>query len=203
MTIRALVYALVVHFLSGGRGGEDQLTEWIHRAYRYSQRSKRSHPSLEVVAALERMLQAPDAFLTAFEPLLESADPWVRALARVHVGKSRIVLGAGGQDGLDADAHLKTALAEFRALGERFGMWLALTELADRIAVRGDLAGACELYEQAVAVLIETGAVEDVIPIRSRQAQLYWLLGDAGRERVGHGRRATLRGTGPLAERAG
>src|SRR5262249_12919759 len=26
--------------------------------------------------------------------------------------------------------------------------------------------------------LIETGAVEDVIPIRSRQAQLYWLLGD-------------------------
>jgi tetratricopeptide (TPR) repeat protein len=102
----------------------------------------------------------------------------VRALARVHVGKSRIVLGVGGQDGLDADAHLKTALAEFRALGDRFGMWLALTELADRIAVRGDLAGACELYEQAVAVLIETGAVEDVIPIRSRQAQLYWLLGE-------------------------
>ena len=88
------------------------------------------------------------------------------------------MLGAGGQDGLDADANLKTALEEFRALGDRFGMWLALTELADRIAVRGDLAGACELYEQAVAVLIETGAVEDVIPIRSRQAQLYWLLGD-------------------------
>src|SRR5579863_6975320 len=176
--VRALVYALVVHFLSGARGDERQLAEWIHRAYRYSQRSERSHPSLEVVAALERMLQAPDAFLTAFEPLLESADPWVRALGRVHVGKSRIVLGAGGQDGLDADAHLRTALAEFRALGDRFGMWLALTELADRIAVRGDLAGACELYEQAVAVLIETGAVEDVIPIRSRQAQLYWLLGD-------------------------
>ena len=29
-----------------------------------------------------------------------------------------------------------------------------------------------------MAVLIETGAVEDIIPIRSRQAQLYWLLGD-------------------------
>ncbi len=124
------------------------------------------------------MLQAPDAFLTAFEPLLDSADPWVRALARVHVGKARIVLGLGGQDGLDADAHLKTGLDEFRALGDRFGIWLALTELADRVAVRGDLAGACELYDQAVAVLIETGAVEDVIPIRSRQAQLYWLRGD-------------------------
>jgi predicted ATPase len=175
--VRALVYALIVHFVSARRGDEDQLAEWVNRAYRYSQRSERRHPSLEVVAALMRMLQAPDAFLTAFEPLLESADPWVRALARVHVGKARIVLGLGGQDGLDADAHLKRGLAEFRALGDRFGIWLALTELADRIAVRGDLAGAVTLYDQAVAVLIETGAVEDVIPIRSRQAQLYWLLG--------------------------
>ncbi len=176
--VRALVYALVVHFVSSGRGDEHQMVEWIHQAYRYSQRSQRRHPSLELVGALERMLRAPDAFLTAFEPLLESADPWVRALARVHVGKARIVLGLGGQDGLDADRYLEMALAEFRALGDRFGIWLALIELADRIAVRGDLAGACEHYEQAAAVLIETGALEDVIQIRSRQAQLYWLLGD-------------------------
>ena len=177
--IRALVYALIVHFVSARRGDEQQMAEWVDRAHRYSQRSERSHPSLEVVGALMSMLQAPDAFLTAFEPLLDSADPWVRALARVHAGKSRIVFGLGGQDGLDADAYLKTALDEFRALGERFGIWLALTELADRVAVRGDLAGACELYDQAVTVVIETGAVEDVIPLRSRQAQLYWLLGDA------------------------
>jgi DNA-binding SARP family transcriptional activator len=173
--IRALVYALIVHFESGGRGDEHQLVEWIHQAYRYSQRSQRRHPSLEIVGALERMLQARDAFLTAFEPLLDADDPWVRALARLHVGKSRIVLGQGGQD---ADAHLEAALAEFRALGDRFGIWFALIELADRIAVRGELAAACERYDQAVAVLIETGAVEDVIQIRSRQAQLYWLLDD-------------------------
>jgi hypothetical protein len=123
------------------------------------------------------MLQAPDAYLTAFEPLLDSADPWVRALARAHVGKARIVFGQGGPD---ADEYLERALAEFRALGDRFGIWLTLTELADRIAVRGDLAGACAYYEQAAAVLIETGAVEDVVQIRSRQAQLYWLLGDEG-----------------------
>jgi tetratricopeptide (TPR) repeat protein len=116
--------------------------------------------------------------LTAFEPLLVAEDPWVRALARLHVGKARIVLGLGGQDGLDADEHLKMALAEFRALGERFGISFALTELAERIAVRGELADACEHYEQAIAVLTETGAVEDVIQKRSRQAQLYWLLGD-------------------------
>jgi hypothetical protein len=176
--IRALTYALVVHFLSGGRGGEHELAKWIHEAYRYSQRSERRHPSLEVVVALERMLQAPEAFLTAFEPLLDAADPWVRALARLHVGKARIVLGLGGQDGLDADVHLAAALAEFRVLGDRFGIWFALIELAERTAVRGELAAACQLYEQAVAVLVETGAVEDVIQIRSRQAQLHWLLGD-------------------------
>jgi predicted ATPase len=173
--VRALVYGLVVHFLGSGRGDEPQLGEWIHRAHRYSQLSKRAHPSLEVLDALERMLQAPDAYLTAFEPLLDSADPWVRALARAHVGKARIVFGQGGPD---ADEYLKRAFAEFRALGDRFGIWLTLTELAERTAVRGDLAGACQHYEQAVGVLIETGAVEDVIQIRSRQAQLYWLLGD-------------------------
>jgi hypothetical protein len=172
--VRALTYSLVVHFMSGGRGDE-HLAEWVHKAYRYSQLSQRHHPSLAIVGALERMMRAPDAFLTAFEPLLDNEDPWVRALARLHVGKARIVLGQGGQE---ADEYLKMALAQFRALGDRFGIWLALIELADRVAVRGELADACELYSQAAAVLIETGAIEDVIPIRSRQAQLYWLLGD-------------------------
>ena len=50
--IRALVYALIVHFVSGRRGDEQQMAEWVHRAYRYSQRSERRHPSLEVVGAL-------------------------------------------------------------------------------------------------------------------------------------------------------
>jgi tetratricopeptide (TPR) repeat protein len=83
-----------------------------------------------------------------------------------------------GQDGRDADAYLEMALAEFRAIGERWGISFALTELADRIAVRGEFAGACEYYEQAIAVVTEVGAIEDVIRMRSRQAQLYWLLGD-------------------------
>ncbi|MFZ0189380.1 MAG: AfsR/SARP family transcriptional regulator, partial [Streptosporangiaceae bacterium] len=89
--------------------------------------------------------------------------------------KMRIMLGEGGRD---ADAYLELALAEFRALGERWGISFALTELAERIAVRGEFAGACEHYEQAIAVVTEVGAIEDLIRMRSRQAQLYWLLGD-------------------------
>jgi predicted ATPase/DNA-binding SARP family transcriptional activator len=173
--IRATVYALVVLFMTDGPGDQYQAEEWIHKAYRFSQRSQRRDPRLAFVAPLERMLQAPHAFLPAFEPLLTDDDPWVRALARLHLGKMRIMLGQGGRD---ADAYLEMALAEFRALGERWGISFALTELADRIATRGEFAGACEHYEQAIAVVTEVGVIEDVMRMRSRQAQLYWLLGD-------------------------
>jgi hypothetical protein len=173
--VRAMVYAFVVLFLSSGRRDEHQAAEWIHEAHRFSQHSQHRNPLLGLIAPLERMLQAPDAFLPAWESLLDYEDPWVRALARLQLGKMRIVLGQGGRD---ADAYLEMALAEFRALGERWGISFALTELADRIAVRGEFAGACEYYEQAIAVVTEVGAIEDVIRMRSRQARLYWLLGD-------------------------
>ncbi|MFI2264383.1 BTAD domain-containing putative transcriptional regulator [Streptomyces tubercidicus] len=173
---RAMVYAFVIMFMTSGLADQYQAEEWIHRAYDISRRLPRPHPALGFVAPLKRMLQAPDAFLPAFEPLLTDEDPWVRALARLHLGKMRIILG---HDGRDADAYLETALTEFRALGERWGISFALSELAQRSAVRGEFAGACEYYEQAIAVVTEVGAIEDVVRIRSRQAQLYWLLGDA------------------------
>ncbi len=109
--IRAPVYALGVTFMTDGPADQYQAEEWIHKAYRFSQRSQRRDPRLGFVAPLERMLQAPDAFLPAFEPLLTDDDPWVRALARLHLGKMRIMLGQGGRD---ADAYLEMALAEFR-----------------------------------------------------------------------------------------
>ena len=201
--IRATVYALGVTFMADGPGDQYQAQEWIHQAYRFTQRSQLRDPRLAFVAPLERMLQAPHAFLPAFEPLLTDDDPWVRALARLHLGKMRIMLG---QDGLDADAYLERALAEFRVLGERWGIWFALTELADRIATRGEFAGACEYYEQAIAVVTELGAIDDVIRMRSRQAQLYWLLGDedASAAAIAEAQRCAERVTWPdaLAELA-
>ncbi|MGW4194749.1 BTAD domain-containing putative transcriptional regulator [Streptomyces sp. NPDC005004] len=174
--VRATVYALYSMFATSGRGDAQQAAEWIHEAYRISRALKGGgHPALGLVGAMERLLRDPGEALTAFEPLLADEDPWVRALARLHMGKMRIVLGWSGRD---ADAHLEAALAEFRALGERFGIAFAQTELADRIAMRGEFAAACAHYEQAVAVVTEVGAAEDVIRMRSRQAQLCRLLGD-------------------------
>ncbi|WP_030159980.1 BTAD domain-containing putative transcriptional regulator [Glycomyces sp. NRRL B-16210] len=171
---RAMVCALVVLFLTSGRGDERQAAEWIRRAHRFDRRSPRRHPLLGLVEPMERMLRSPEAFLPAFESLLDDPDPWVRALARLHLGKARVMLGRG----VDADAYLEKALGEFRVLGERFGIAFALTELAEQLAMRGEFAEACEHYEQAIATITEVGAVEDLIRLRARQAQLYRLLGD-------------------------
>ncbi len=176
--IQAMVYALGVTFMTDGPADQYQAEEWIHQAYRFTQRGGGGNPLLGFVAPLERMLEAPHEVLSAFEALLTDDDPWVRALARLHLGKMRIMIGQGELDGRDADAYLEMALAEFRALGERWGISFALTELADRIAIRGEFARACEYYDEAIAVAIELGAIEDVVQWRSLQAQLYWLLAD-------------------------
>jgi hypothetical protein len=174
--VRATVYALVTSFLTSGRGDTHQAQEWIHETYEIGRRTHARHPAVGLVGALERIVRAPDAFLSAWEPLLADEDPWVRALARLQLGKMRIVFGQGGQE---ADANLELALTEFRAIGERWGVSFALTELADRIAMRGQFAGACAHYEHAIAVVTEVGAIEDVVRMRARQAKFYWLSGDA------------------------
>ncbi|TQM79904.1 putative ATPase [Saccharothrix saharensis] len=173
--VRAMVYALMSTFAGSGPADEHQAAKWIHQAYASSRGGRSGNPLLALVVPLERMLRSPDELLSAWEPLLDHDDPWVHALARLQLGKMRIALGHGGKE---ADAHLETALAEFRAIGERWGMSFALSELADRITVRGEFARACEYYDEAITVVDEVGATEDVILMRARQARLHWLLGD-------------------------
>lgn len=173
---RALVYGLVVHFLSSGRNDANQVGDWIRKAYRFSAGLRAGHPARAFIGALDRMLQGPEALPTAFEPLLTDDDPWVRALARLQMGKMRIVLG---RDGPEVDAYLADALTEFQNLGERWGISFALTERANRFATHGEFAAACELFDQAVAVVADIGSTEDIVGLLSRQAQLYWLAGDS------------------------
>src|SRR5262249_52377293 len=133
------------------------------------------NPLLGFVGPLNIALQEPSELPFAFEPLLTDDDPWVRALARLSRGRFRLVLGGSEAD---VDADIEVALTEFRVLGDRWGMSFALTSLADRLAARGEFPRACERYEEAIAALTELGAIEDVVGLRARQAQLYWLLGD-------------------------
>jgi predicted ATPase/DNA-binding SARP family transcriptional activator len=172
---RIIVYMFVVQFVVSGRNDQFEAAEWIREAYRISQGVQSNHPLWSFVAALERTLHGPEAMLSTFESLLSDKDPWVRAIATLQLGKMRILFGQDEQDG---GKYLEMALADFRATGERWGISFALMELANRQAVHGDFAGACDYYDQAIAVVTEVGANEDVVGMRSRQAQLYWLAGD-------------------------
>jgi predicted ATPase/DNA-binding SARP family transcriptional activator len=174
--VRAMAYTIVTVFLTSGPGRDQyQAQEWIHEAHRFTQHGGYRHPMLGFVELWERMLQEPTDFLPALEPLIADDDPWVRAQARLTRGRFRLTLG-GDETDVDIDAEI--ALAEFRTLGDRMGISLALTFLADRLAMRGEFARACEHYEEAATALTEVGATEDVVGVRARQAQLYWLLGD-------------------------
>ncbi|MFK4086457.1 BTAD domain-containing putative transcriptional regulator [Kribbella sp. NPDC020789] len=176
--VRAIVYALVILFLNSGPGDEHVAREWVDEIHALSQRSQLVNPMLQLVDPLYRMLQSPGDFLPAWEPLLDSAEPWVRALAKLQLGKMRTVLGHSGDE---ADRYLEAAVAEFEKLGERFGITFALSELADRIATRGDFAAACAHYDRAIEIIAEIGGTDDLVRMRSRQGELYWLLDDPER----------------------
>jgi predicted ATPase/DNA-binding SARP family transcriptional activator len=173
--VRALAYTILAVFVSSGPGGDQfQAREWIEKAHRFARPEHRS-PMVGFVAPLERLLENPAEVMPAFEPLIADDDPWVRAQARLSRARFRLTLE---RDETDVDTDLEIGLAEFRALGDRWGISLALTFRADRLALRGEFARACEHYEEAAVALAEVGAGEDVVGLRTRQAQLHWLAGD-------------------------
>ncbi len=172
---RALAYGMVVLFVTSGPGDEQVGAEWIRKGYRFSQQTTDVNPLLDFATPLMRLLDAPNEAMTAFETLLESTDPWVRAMGRWQVAKMRLTVGESGRE---VEDQLEQALAEFRVLGERFGMFLSLSELAAHLGRKGEFAAACAHFDQAIVVLTELGAVEDVIEVRTQQAVLFWLNGD-------------------------
>jgi predicted ATPase/DNA-binding SARP family transcriptional activator len=174
--VRATAYLVVAVFVTSRPGSTQYDAEdWIRESYRVSRRAPLRNPLLGFVEPLYLALLEPSELPSAFEQLITDGDPWVRALARLNRGRFRLAFG-GSESEVDAD--FEAALTEFRAIGERWGISFALTCLADRHAARGEFLRACERYEEAVETLPEMGAIEDVVGLRARLAQLYWLGGD-------------------------
>ena len=134
--VRAMAYTIVTVFVTSGPGGDQyQAQEWIrggapaHRSAAAT--ATRCSGSLR---PLERLLRDPSDFLSAFEPLIVDDDPWVRAQARLSRARLRLNITS---DETDVDSDTEIALADFRALGDRWGISSALTFLADRLAAQG------------------------------------------------------------------
>jgi predicted ATPase len=87
------------------------------------------------------------------------AEPWQRAL--VHVGSGFHAWMVGG-DIAAGEEEFGIALTGFRALGDRWGTTMALTQLAWLSGARGDVQRAVGLIDEALGHAAELGATESV-----------------------------------------
>ncbi len=136
-----------------------------------------AHPLLRLGSALATAFFPPYQ-LDRVTALYDDHDPWIRATA--HMMHAFAVTNIG-RDHARAEVDLRTALAGFRALNERWGVSFTLVGLGELIANRGDHRAAADCYQQAVSCLAELGTHEDVSQFQARHAQQLWLAGDEDR----------------------
>ncbi|MGW4473662.1 AfsR/SARP family transcriptional regulator [Nonomuraea sp. NPDC004354] len=138
-----------------------------------------------------------DGFLgVMMERVQASADPWVNGLK--HVGRGFLChLMESDVEGTEREFGL--ALDYFRSLGERLGMAMALSELVRVAAWRGQRERFTELIEEALRLVGELGAQEDIADLLSQRGEGWLLLGDLDRAEADCRQAAELaRGVGAL-----
>ncbi|MGI5243778.1 BTAD domain-containing putative transcriptional regulator [Dactylosporangium sp. CA-139066] len=105
-------------------------------------------------------------------PAVLGADPWTAALGRL--GDALLAVLGGHPD----DAGLSAVLAEFRALGERWGTAQALDWLAHLAGMRGEWARAHERWAEALTALDELGAGQEAADVLCRRGECRARQGD-------------------------
>ncbi|MGK3199770.1 BTAD domain-containing putative transcriptional regulator [Amycolatopsis sp. MEPSY49] len=108
------------------------------------------------------------------EGLLAAGDAWGWALLPTGVGLRAMMTGdlAGAEEGLREGA------AQFRALGERWGLSMALDHLSQLLTWRGEHEAAVPLMDEALALMHEIGATDDAADLICRRAWTRLLAGD-------------------------
>ncbi|MEV4169235.1 BTAD domain-containing putative transcriptional regulator [Nonomuraea sp. NPDC049709] len=117
-----------------------------------------------------------------------SADPWSRALDRL--GSALMTLHGGLL--AEAESELERVLADFGAVGERWGMGQAYDWLALIASWRGDWPRAMELWDRALGLFTELGALDELADVLSRRGNAHWRAGNAEAARADNERAAEL-----------
>ncbi|MGP4098148.1 ATP-binding protein, partial [Nonomuraea sp. KM90] len=117
-----------------------------------------------------------------------SADPWSRALDRL--GSALMTLHGGLL--AEAESELERVLADFGAVGERWGMGQAYDWLALIASWRGDWPRAMELWDRALGLFTELGALDELADVLSRRGHAHWRAGNAEAARADNERAAEL-----------
>jgi predicted ATPase/DNA-binding SARP family transcriptional activator len=122
-------------------------------------------------------------------------DPWSQALAQVGGG----FLGLYGGDMTVAEREFDLALDGFRSIGDRWGMATALDTLSLLADWRGDAERARALLDEALDLLGQLGALEELAGLWNRRAEGLLRSGApaAARADYEHGLEVARRGGAP------
>ncbi|WP_410607346.1 BTAD domain-containing putative transcriptional regulator [Amycolatopsis sp. lyj-109] len=112
--------------------------------------------------------------------LLAAGDAWGWALLPMGMGLRAMMSG----DLAAAEEGLREGAAQFRALGERWGLSMALDHLSQLLTWRGEYAAALPLMDEALGLMHEIGATDDVADLICRRAWNHLLSGDHARARA-------------------
>ncbi|MBB5775556.1 BTAD domain-containing putative transcriptional regulator [Nonomuraea jabiensis] len=143
--------------------------------------------------ALWGMLAGPPPPGEAVAVRVIGSDPWSKALGRFSGALLELLSG----DVASAERGLESMIAEFGALGERWGKTQGLDWLGLIASWRGEWGRAMGLWQEAVGLLEELGAMEELADVLHRRAEAHWRAGDAPAAR------ADCERAGELARRLG
>jgi predicted ATPase/DNA-binding SARP family transcriptional activator len=136
------------------------------------------HP---LVASAEPVLMTFDGVTEKaaqyYERYASARDPWLRSIGKVYIASAAVSLGK--LDG--AEESCRDGVADLRAIGERWGVAMALTVLADFTELRGDHAASIEALTEAVAIGREIGVWGDLTYVEARLAIIHARAGDLDR----------------------
>ncbi|MFI5583581.1 BTAD domain-containing putative transcriptional regulator [Amycolatopsis sp. NPDC051758] len=114
------------------------------------------------------------------EGLLAQGDAWSWALLPTGMGLQAMMNG----DLTGAEEGLREGATQFRALGERWGLSMALDHLSQLLTWRGEHEAALPLMDEALGLMHEIGATDDAADLISRRAWARLLSGDRDGARV-------------------
>jgi predicted ATPase/DNA-binding SARP family transcriptional activator len=106
---------------------------------------------------------------------LKSSDPWIAASVRMF--RAAMAENTGNVAAMRSDADI--ALAEFRAIGDRWGTASSLGVLAQLKTMESDLVGAVADLEEALALTEQLSGHDDALMLNMRLADLRVRTGDA------------------------
>lgn len=147
-------------------------------------------PQHQYLTVLWAVTMGPPADAGKVEQIELGPDPWSRGLT--HLGRGFHRIFGGDRDG--ARAAFERSLTEFQASGDRWGRAQALDQLAVLADWRGDRPLALALMADAMDLIDQLGATEDLADLHCRRGDMLVRAGDLAAAEVDFRRAQELAG---------